>query len=76
MRSSRCCRRSAPPVVAGRVLRVLDELELVHVDVAAASVVLAAPRPTELERSPTFAACTRRLLEGRALLGSALARAA
>ena len=55
--------------VAGRLLRVLSELELVVLDPAA--LALAVPPPagrTELERSPAFRAYTQRLRDGLAHL--------
>jgi single-stranded-DNA-specific exonuclease len=55
----------APPTVAGRLLRVLGELELITVDPGAAAVALAdAPARTDLERSPTFVGAHRALEEG------------
>jgi single-stranded-DNA-specific exonuclease len=57
------------PAAAGRALRVLDEVGLVRID--GRSAVLAPARRTDLERSPAFRACTRRLAEGRARLGAA-----
>ena len=64
-----------PAGLAGRLLRVLAELELVEVDAEAGAVTVHAERPTSLERSPCFGAHARRLAEGRAALGAA-ARAA
>ncbi len=65
------------PVAAGRVLAVLAELGLVelHLDPLAIAVPAFAGR-TELERSPTFAACTARHAEGSSWLSSAQPRAA
>ena len=57
--------------LAGRLLRVLEELGLVVVERAplAVRLVPGAPR-TELERSPAFRAYQRRLAEGLAALGT------
>ena len=55
--------------LAGRVLRVLDELGLVALDRAALSVAVPPPAGrTQLERSPTFVACAARLRDGLAYL--------
>ena len=66
----------APPrtgALAGRLLRVLEELGLVVVERAPLQVrtVAGAPR-TELERSPTFRACAWRLADGLARLDVAV----
>ena len=62
--------------LAGRLLRVLEELGLVVVERAplAVRLVPGAPR-TELERSPAFRAYQRRLAEGLAALGTRPAEA-
>lgn len=73
--SGRHPRRAA---VCGRLLRVLQELELVELDAAAHSCrALDAPR-TELERSPAYRAYVERLEATRRYLGAvpAAARAA
>ncbi len=71
--------RSLPrsPVVAGRVLAVLEELGLVVLDPERFTVLLPpfAGR-TELERSPTFLACTARHAEGEPCLRTPVPRAA
>jgi single-stranded-DNA-specific exonuclease len=54
-----------PPVVAGRALRVLRELQLVD-----GLDVVENPVRTELERSPSFVAYEQRLQDGRAWLRS------
>jgi single-stranded-DNA-specific exonuclease len=65
------------PVAAGRILRVLSELDLVTVDPASLSVAVApSPQRKRLESSPTFAACEARLEEGRRWLSSGRLRAA
>jgi single-stranded-DNA-specific exonuclease len=65
----------AHPVVAGRCLRVLAELDLVRVDGERIAVPPPAGR-TALERSPSFVAYERRLEEGRRWLSRATPRAA
>ncbi|HEV2769735.1 MAG TPA: single-stranded-DNA-specific exonuclease RecJ [Solirubrobacteraceae bacterium] len=65
-----------PPALAGRCLRVLSELELVHVDAVERRVELARAQRTALERSATFRAASRRREEGRAWLRPPIARAA
>jgi single-stranded-DNA-specific exonuclease len=65
-----------PAALAGWLLRVLGELELIDVDAQRGSVTARAERATSLERSPTFAAHVRRLQEGRRLLGASAAQAA
>jgi single-stranded-DNA-specific exonuclease len=65
----------AHPVVAGRCLRVLAELDLVRVDGERIEVPPPAGR-TALERSPSFVAYERRLEEGRRWLSRATPRAA
>jgi single-stranded-DNA-specific exonuclease len=67
--------------LAGRLLRVLAELELVAVDPAAPAVGVPAAERTELERSGAYRAYQRRLEEGLAWLsepvaGGRMARAA
>lgn len=54
--------RSAP--LAGRLLRVLGELELVTVDVGGGAVGVPVAQRTQLERSPSYRACERHLEEG------------
>jgi single-stranded-DNA-specific exonuclease len=62
--------------LAGRCLRVLVELGLVHVDTAGRSVVLEPAEPTQLERSATFRDAQRCLEDGRRWLSPPIARAA
>jgi single-stranded-DNA-specific exonuclease len=65
------------PVAAGRILRVLSELDLVTVDPASLSVAVApSPQRKRLESSPTFAACQARLEEGQRWLSSGRLQAA
>jgi len=60
--------------VAGRLLRVLVELDLVSLDIAAFAVVVPPPAGrTELERSPAFRAYARRLEDGLSQLGAPVA---
>lgn len=68
---SRC-----PAALAGRLLRVMRELALVDVDLAAGRVELRAASRVDLDRSPTFRACTGRLQEGSRRLGLTQVRAA
>jgi single-stranded-DNA-specific exonuclease len=69
--------RPAPAVLAGRLLRVLDEAGLATVDRDAFTArLLDAPGPVDLERSPAYAACTARLAEGQRWLTSARPQAA
>jgi single-stranded-DNA-specific exonuclease len=65
------------PVVAARVLAVLDELGLVVLDRARLTLTVPAfAGRTALERSPTFRACAARQAEGPAWLTPAPSRAA
>jgi single-stranded-DNA-specific exonuclease len=61
---------SRPAALAGRLLRVLDELGLVDVDVAAFTARLCPAAPTQLERSATFRQATARLAEARRRLSA------
>jgi len=62
---------SRSPALAGRLVRVLSELELVTLDRSEPAVtVVVAPGRTQLERSTAFRAYTRRLEEGRRCLTS------
>jgi single-stranded-DNA-specific exonuclease len=65
-----------PPLLAGRLLRVLAELELIEIDRRGESVAVRPARPTALERSAAFRAHSERLLEGCRLLGDGLSQAA
>jgi single-stranded-DNA-specific exonuclease len=60
-----------PPVVCGRLLRVLRELGLVELRVAERACRVLPPAQTELERSPAFRAYRERLGEITAYLGEA-----
>ncbi|HEX8645873.1 MAG TPA: single-stranded-DNA-specific exonuclease RecJ [Thermoleophilaceae bacterium] len=70
--------RARPPVLAARAVRVLVELGLVAFEPAAAggysARVLDAGR-TELERSPTFRACSERLAAATAYISGEAAQA-
>ena len=61
---------SRSAALAGRLLRVLAELELVAVDPPSATVSVAPEARTELERSSTFRAAQLVLREGQQLLGA------
>ncbi len=65
-----------PATLAGRLLRVMVELALADVDLAAGRIELRPASRVELERSPTFRACAIRLQEGRRRLGLRQVRAA
>jgi hypothetical protein len=69
--------RPRPALLAGRLLRVLDEAGLAHVDRIAFTARLApAAGRVDLERSPAYAACAARLAEGERWLTSARPKAA
>lgn len=68
---SRC-----PATLAGRLLRVMCELALADVDLAAGRIELRAASRVDLERSPTFRASAGRLREGRQRLALTQVRAA
>jgi single-stranded-DNA-specific exonuclease len=61
--------RSAP--LAGRLIRVLTELELVSLDRDLPALAIASSAPTALERSPSFRAYHRRYEDGKRYLSSA-----
>ncbi|MGH2856312.1 MAG: single-stranded-DNA-specific exonuclease RecJ [Solirubrobacteraceae bacterium] len=61
--------RSAP--LAGRLIRVLAELELVSLDRALPGLAIAGTAPTALERSPSYRAYSRRYEDGKRFLSSA-----
>ena len=65
-----------PAGLAGRLLRILVELELAEVDRAAAAATVRPQRATSLERSACYVAHARRLAEGRARLSVESSRAA
>jgi single-stranded-DNA-specific exonuclease len=69
--------RPRPALLAGRLLRVLEEAGLAHVDrVAFAARLAPAAGRVDLERSPAYAACAARLAEGERWLTSARPKAA
>jgi single-stranded-DNA-specific exonuclease len=64
------------PALAGRLLRILEELGLVSLEPGLSAVAVTSTERTTLERSPTFAASTRRLEEQREYLDLTTRRAA
>jgi single-stranded-DNA-specific exonuclease len=62
------------PHVAGRLIRVLTELELVSLDRDLSALRVVSDSPTELERSPAYRAYARRYEDGRQFLSSAKPR--
>jgi single-stranded-DNA-specific exonuclease len=64
------------PALAGRLLRVLGELDLIELDREREAVVVPSAARTELERSAAFRAYTARHEEGQRFLRSSIARAA
>jgi hypothetical protein len=62
-----------PARVAGRLIRVLAELELVSLDRDLPALAIAGAAPTALERSAAYRAYTRRHEDGRQYLSSARA---
>jgi single-stranded-DNA-specific exonuclease len=69
-------RGSGSATCAGRALRVLDELGLVHLDRVQRALTVPEAQRTELERSPAFRAYQRRLQDADRYLSEATARAA
>ncbi len=70
-------RQPRTPAMAGRLVRVLTELDLAAVDADGLGLRLAdTPGRTSLERSPAFIAYGRRLEDGRTFLTSSTAIAA
>jgi single-stranded-DNA-specific exonuclease len=68
-------RHGRPARLAGRLLRVLTELELVHLDATLpALAVVSGAGPTSLERSPAYRAYTQRYEDGRKFLSAASPR--
>jgi single-stranded-DNA-specific exonuclease len=61
--------RSAP--LAGRLVRVLAELELVSLDRDLPALTIAGAAPTALERSPSFRVYSQRYEDGKRFLSSA-----
>ena len=65
------------PALAGRLLRVLDELGLADIDAGSRSVAVRAGAPrTDVERSATYRRSAARLAEGATWLNRSLPRAA
>jgi hypothetical protein len=60
-----------PARLAGRLIRVLAELELVSLDRDLPALALAGSSPTSLERSPSFRVYAQRHEDGRRYLSSA-----
>jgi single-stranded-DNA-specific exonuclease len=60
--------RGRPARVAGRLVRVLAELELVSLDRLAPALQMASEAPTELERSPAYRAYQQRYEDGQRFL--------
>jgi single-stranded-DNA-specific exonuclease len=65
-----------PARLAGRLVRVLAELELVSLDRDLPALAIAGTAPTTLERSPAFRVYAQRLEDGRRFLSSANLRSA
>jgi single-stranded-DNA-specific exonuclease len=63
-----------PPHLAGRLIRVLVELELVSLDRDLPALKVISEVPTKLERSPAYRAYARRFEDGRQFLSSATLR--
>jgi single-stranded-DNA-specific exonuclease len=61
-------RHGRPARVAGRLVRVLAELELVSLDRLAPALQLASEAPTQLERSPAYRVYQQRYEDGRTFL--------
>jgi single-stranded-DNA-specific exonuclease len=59
-----------PARLAGRLIRVLAELELVSLDRDLPALAIAGTAPTALERSPAFRVYAQRLEDGRRFLSS------
>jgi single-stranded-DNA-specific exonuclease len=57
-------RHGRPPRVAGRLVRVLVELQLVSLDRELPALALASEAPTDLERSPAYRAYRQRYEDG------------
>jgi hypothetical protein len=58
------------------LVRVLSELGLIEIDIAAQTIKMSSSERTSLERSATYRKHMQQLSEGRALLGSLRSRAA
>jgi hypothetical protein len=60
-----------PARLAGRLIRVLAELELVSLDRDLPALAIAGTAPTQLERSPSYRVYNQRFEDGRRYLSSA-----
>jgi hypothetical protein len=60
-----------PARLAGRLVRVLAELELVSLDRELPALAIAGAAPTALERSPSFRVYAERYEDGKRFLSSA-----
>jgi hypothetical protein len=60
-----------PPRLAGRLIRVLAELELVSLDRDLPALTIGGTAQTALERSPSFRAYAQRYEDGRRFLSRA-----
>jgi single-stranded-DNA-specific exonuclease len=63
-------RHGRPARVAGRLIRVLAELELVSLDPDLPALEVTSDQPTELERSPAYREYARRYEDGRRYLSN------
>ena len=61
-------RHGRPARVAGRLVRVLAELQLVSLDRQVPALMAASEAPTALERSPAYRAYQQRYEDGRRFL--------
>jgi hypothetical protein len=61
--------------LAGRLIRVLAELELVSLDRNPPALTVASDAPTSLDRSPAYRAYEQRYKDGLRFLSSAKLRA-
>jgi len=59
-----------PARLAGRLIRVLAELELVSLEPELPALAIAGAAPTALDRSPTYRACAQRHEDGRRFLSN------
>jgi hypothetical protein len=60
-----------PARLAGRLIKVLAELELVSLDPELPALAIAGLAPTALERSPSYRVYSKRYEDGRRFLSSA-----
>jgi single-stranded-DNA-specific exonuclease len=67
-------RHGRPARLAGRLIRVLAELELVSLDRDLPALAIAGAAPTKLERSPAYRVYSERYEDGRRFLSSERAR--